>query len=281
MVKTVQPQIERLVASTTSAPVQAHVTGQPTLDRAIKDEALATTKRAELIAVGLLFVLLLIGLRAPVAAFAAVGLRRDDNVVGHRGDDAGGQGDRHRPDRRRARLARRARAGRRVQPGDRSTASARSERLAPRDAALAATSAVASAGRAVLVSGTAMIVALVLAVAIAPTTILMSLGIGVLLCSMLATGAAVVVLPAVLTVLGRRGLRVLVPRATLPRARVGLARRRAAAGSHAEPCSRARWRPPRSWRSPSRPPGWRPGRRTSRCCRRRRRPGRTSSASPR
>ena len=55
-----------------------------------------------------------------------------------------------------------------------------------------------------LVSGTALIVALVLAAAIAPTTILTSLGIGVLLCSALATGAAVVVLPAVLTVLGPR-----------------------------------------------------------------------------
>ena len=203
MVKTVQPQIERLVASTTTAPVQAHVTGQPTLDRALKDEALATTKRAELIAVGLLFVLLLIGLRAPVAAFllsafgamttlSGIGVMTlvakvidTDPIAVALGSLAGlalGVGfslvivDRFREE----------------------------ERLAPRDAALAATSAVASAGRAVLVSGTAMIVALVLAVAIAPTTILMSLGIGVLLCSTLATGAAVVVLPAVLTVLGRR-----------------------------------------------------------------------------
>ena len=64
--------------------------------------------------------------------------------------------------------------------------------------------AVASTGRIVLFSGTALIVALVLAVAIAPTTILMSLGIGVLLCSALATGAAVVVLPAALVLLGPR-----------------------------------------------------------------------------
>ena len=58
--------------------------------------------------------------------------------------------------------------------------------------------AVATAGRAVLLSGTALIVALILATAIAPTPILTSIGIGVLLCSALATGAAVVVMPAVL-----------------------------------------------------------------------------------
>ncbi len=203
MVNTVQPQIERLVAQQTAAPVQAHITGQPALDRALKDEALATTRRAELIAIGLLFVLLLIGLRAPVAALlltafgaattlSGIGamsllakLIDTDPIAVALGSIAGlalGTGfalvilDRFREE----------------------------EHLAPRDAALAASSAVASAGRAVLVSGTAMIVALVLAVAIAPTVILMSLGIGVLLCSTLATGAAVVVLPAVLTILGRR-----------------------------------------------------------------------------
>ena len=59
-------------------------------------------------------------------------------------------------------------------------------------------------GRTVLLSGTALIVALILATAIAPTPILTSIGIGVLLCSALATGAAVVVMPAVLTLLGPR-----------------------------------------------------------------------------
>jgi RND superfamily putative drug exporter len=203
MVKTVQPQIERLVAQQTAAPVQAHITGQPTLDRALKDEALATTRRAELIAIGVLFALLLIGLRAPVAALllsafgalttlSGIGVMTllaklidTDPIAVALGSIAGlalGVGfglvmlDRFREE----------------------------QRLGRREAALAASSAVGSAGRAVLVSGTAMIVALVLAVAIAPTTILMSLGIGVLLCSTLATGAAVVVLPAALTVLGRR-----------------------------------------------------------------------------
>jgi RND superfamily putative drug exporter len=44
----------------------------------------------------------------------------------------------------------------------------------------------------------------VLAVAISPTVILMSLGIGVLLCSAISVGAATVVMPAVLSILGSR-----------------------------------------------------------------------------
>ncbi len=73
-----------------------------------------------------------------------------------------------------------------------------------REEGMAAAGVVTTAGRAVLLSGTALIVALILATAIAPTPILTSIGIGVLLCSALATGAAVVVMPAVLTLLGPR-----------------------------------------------------------------------------
>ncbi len=203
MVKTVQPQIERTVAEQTAAPVHASITGQPTLDRALKDEALSTTRSAELIAIGLLFALLLIGLRAPVAAFvlsafgavttlAGFGLMTLLAAVFDTDPIA---------------VALASLAGLALGVGFALAILDRfreEERLAPGDAALAATAAVGSAGRAVLVAGTAMIVALLLAVAIAPTKILTSLGIGVLLCSTLATGAAVVVLPAVLTLLGRR-----------------------------------------------------------------------------
>ena len=55
-----------------------------------------------------------------------------------------------------------------------------------------------------LFGGTALIVCLILATLIAPTDILTSLGIGVLLCSMLGVGAAVVVMPATLVLLGNR-----------------------------------------------------------------------------
>ena len=69
MVETVQPQIERTVGRVVTGQVSASITGQPTLDRAIEHESIATTRQTELIAVGILFVLLLIGLRTPVAAF--------------------------------------------------------------------------------------------------------------------------------------------------------------------------------------------------------------------
>ncbi len=56
-----QPQIEQLVARDIARPVRASVTGQPSIDRALKNEALSTTLRSELIAVAILFVLLLLG----------------------------------------------------------------------------------------------------------------------------------------------------------------------------------------------------------------------------
>ncbi|HEY8303469.1 MAG TPA: hypothetical protein VIG42_02655, partial [Solirubrobacteraceae bacterium] len=54
-----QPQIEAIVAHQISAPVRASITGQPSIDRALKDQTISTTRRSELIAVGILFVLLL------------------------------------------------------------------------------------------------------------------------------------------------------------------------------------------------------------------------------
>ncbi|HEX8715214.1 MAG TPA: MMPL family transporter, partial [Solirubrobacteraceae bacterium] len=210
-----QPQIEALVARDVARPVRASVTGQPSIDRALKDEALSSTRRSELIAVGVLFVLLLVGLRAPLAAtvvtligagvvlstfglMAILGrvieidpiavalasmtalalsvgyalLILDRFHQAERDADAGAD---------RAPLA-----------TDSAETSAR-----------LASEAVAGTGRAVLFAGTGLILALLLATAIAPTKILASLGIGVLLCSALAVGAAVVVMPAALVLCGR------------------------------------------------------------------------------
>jgi RND superfamily putative drug exporter len=195
MVDTVQPQIERTVDQTLSGRVSAHVTGQPTLDRAIKDEAISTTRQAELIAVGGLFVLLLIGLRTPVAAFVLSGFGVVTTLTG---------------------FGAMALLGKVVETDPLAVALASITGLALgvgfslmivdrfREEGMVAATAVTTTGRAVLLSGTALIVALILATAIAPTAILTSIGIGVLLCSALATGAAVVVMPAVLTLLGSR-----------------------------------------------------------------------------
>ncbi len=210
-----QPRIEALVARDVSLPVRASVTGQPSIDRALKDEALATTRRSELIALGILFLLLLLGLRAPLAAgvvtivgagvvLSTFGLMailgrfiETDPIAVALASMTGlilsvGYAllilDRFHQERRSASQ------GEDEAPLRQGTDSA---------AARAANAAVASSGRAVLFAGTALILALLLATAIAPTKILTSLGIGVLLCSALAVGAAVVVMPATLTLFDR------------------------------------------------------------------------------
>jgi RND superfamily putative drug exporter len=195
MVETVQPQIERTVDRVLTGQVSASITGQPTLDRAIKHESIATTRQMELIAVGVLFVLLLIGLRTPVAAFILSAFGAVTTLVG---------------------FGAMALLGQVIETDPLAVALASITGLALgvgfclmivdrfREEGLSAAGAVATTGRAVLFSGTALIVALIVATAVAPTPILTSIGIGVLLCSALATGAAVVVMPAVLTLLGSR-----------------------------------------------------------------------------
>jgi len=200
-----QPQIEQLVARDVTRPVRASVTGQPSIDRALKDQALNTTRRSELIAVGILFVLLLLALRAPLAA-AAVTLVGAATVLSAYGLMAllGRLID---TDPIAVALA--SMTGLALGVGysllilDRFHQQERAPGADPRDATLAASSAVTTTGRAVLFAGTGLILALILATAIAPTKILTSLGIGVLLCSALALGGAVVVMPASLVLFGR------------------------------------------------------------------------------
>jgi RND superfamily putative drug exporter len=67
---------------------------------------------------------------------------------------------------------------------------------------VAASAAVGSTGRAVLIAGTGLVAALFLASVIGPTENLLSIGTGVTVNALLAVGAAVVVMPAVLTLIG-------------------------------------------------------------------------------
>ena len=201
-----QPQIEALVARDVSGPVRPSITGQPSIDRALKDQSISTTRRSELIAIGILFVLLLIGLRAPLAA-AAVTLVGGATVLAGYGlmaligklidVDA-------------IAIALASMAGLALGVGysllilDRFHQEELAPGHDPREAVTAAAAAVSTTGRAVLFAGTGLILALLLATAIAPTKILTSLGVGVLLCSVLAVGGAVVVMPAALVLLGER-----------------------------------------------------------------------------
>jgi RND superfamily putative drug exporter len=187
-----------------TAPVRAHITGQPTLDRAIQDEALHTARVATLLALPLLFLALLLVLRAPLAALittafggitAFVGFGVMTLVAERFAIDAIG-------------VALASVMGLALGTGlalmiltrfrreEAAITGSRSE------ATVAASATVASTGRAVLIAGTGLFASLFLASVIGPTDNLLSIGTGVTVNALLAVGAAVVVMPAVLTLLG-------------------------------------------------------------------------------
>lgn len=216
-----QPQIEALVARTISRPLRASVTGQPSIDRALKDQSISTTRRSELIAIGILFVLLLLGLRAPLAAVAVTLVGAATTLAGFGLMALVGK----LIDVDAVAIALASMTGlalgvgfslllldrfhqQEVGPHDTQPQLPLGAGLAAaakrREAAHDAVAAVSSTGRAILFAGTGLILALLLATAIAPTKILTSLGVGVLLCSALAVGGAVVVLPAALVLFGER-----------------------------------------------------------------------------
>ena len=60
MVDHVQPKQIDEVDAHVSSPVRAHITGQPTLDRAIQDEAVRRSRVATLLALPILFLALLL-----------------------------------------------------------------------------------------------------------------------------------------------------------------------------------------------------------------------------
>ncbi len=207
VVNTDQPQIEALVAREVRAPVHASVTGQPSIDRALKNEALASTRRSELIALGILFLLLLVGLRAPLAAVTVTAIGAGVVLSAFGLMALLGRAIEIDP----IAVALASMTGLALSVGysllilDRFHQERQEEEDGNGDGApLRATEAVAGTGRAILLAGTGLILALLLATAIAPTKILTSVGIGVLLCSALAVGAAVVVMPAALVLCDRR-----------------------------------------------------------------------------
>jgi putative drug exporter of the RND superfamily len=207
MVDGIQQDIDGIVDQQVSSPVTPYITGTPTIDQATKDQSLDATRRAELLALPVLFLVLLLILRAPVAALALTAFGGATTLMS---------------------FGAMALLGKAVDVDPTAVALAsmaglalgvsyamlvyrrwRSERAAL-DAhdrageALAAAHAVETTGRAVLIGGTALLVALALTPLIGPNTILISLGIGATLCSALAIGGAVVVMPALVTILGPR-----------------------------------------------------------------------------
>jgi putative drug exporter of the RND superfamily len=200
-----QAEVEAIVDRAVAGPVRAHVTGQPALDIAMKDAALDATRRAELLSMAILFGVLLLFLRAPVAALLLAALGAATSLVGFGAMALLGRV----IDVDATAVALGSMTGLALGVGYGLLVYRRwveEEERGGGDVTdrVAAAAAVETTGRAVLIGGTALTLSLALAPLIAPTEILTSLGVGVLLCSMLGIGAAVVVMPAVIVLAGRR-----------------------------------------------------------------------------
>lgn len=198
---TIQPQIDRTVRRYVAAPVKAYVTGQPSIDRAMRSESISTTRTAILIALPTIFLLCAVLFGTPVVAAIVVALTGTVLAVGY-GLTA---------------LAARvmdvdpvAVAGAAILGLVLSCSLAlvmesryREERDSDGPTG-AATTAIASAGRTVLLAGTAVVVMLLIASTLATTQILNSVGVGALVTAAVATVAAVTVLPATLVLFDSR-----------------------------------------------------------------------------
>ncbi len=201
-----EPQIESLVARDIARPVTEYITGQPAIDRAERSASISNLRKTELIAIAILFVLLLIGLRAPVAAVivtavGAISLLSGFGEVALLGhvmavDPVG--------------VAAGTMAGLALGVGfallilDRFHREELPDGVHARDAVTAATTELRTTGKAVLVGGSALILALLLVTAVGPTQLMDSVGAGAVACAAFALGGAVVVMPAALVLLGRR-----------------------------------------------------------------------------
>lgn len=202
-VKYDEPQIEALVSRTIKAPVRSFVTGQPSIDRAVNSESLDNLKHTELIAIGILFVLLLVGLRAPVSAALVTAVGAISTFAGFGAVAILG----HLITVNSVAVALGSMTGLALGVGfalliiDRFR---REEHAHHMDAAQAAVSELETTGRAVLVGGSAVVLGLALVALVGPTQLMVSLGAGMLTSAMFAIGGAVVVMPAALVLLGRR-----------------------------------------------------------------------------
>jgi RND superfamily putative drug exporter len=205
MVKSGQAAIERVVARDISGPVHASVTSQAAVDRAMSTAAIDQTRARMAIALPILFVVLLLLFRAPVAAllvtvmagttaYTSLGMTAlvakvvDIDPIGVLGGMMAG-------------LAIGVAFG--VLFYRRWRRELRDD-VAHHDAAHAAAAAIETSGRALLIGGTALVTALIVADLLGPTKVLTSIGFTTTTSGFLAMGIAVVAMPAALVLLGER-----------------------------------------------------------------------------
>lgn len=206
VISTVLPEIRSAVDKTVSGPVTAHITGQASIDQAIRDKSLSQTKTAVAVAIPAVFLVLLLLLRAPIAALLVTGFAASLLPVGYglttiaasviRVDAVAAAGA--------AMVGLALGVGFGLLMVARFRDDLRKEASDPEAAAHGAVEASRSAGRAVLIAGTAMVAAMVIATTLSMTEILNSIGIGATLMAVVAAAGAVGVLPAVLKLTGGR-----------------------------------------------------------------------------
>ncbi|HEU4975263.1 MAG TPA: MMPL family transporter [Baekduia sp.] len=197
-----QEQLDQLVSSTVKAPVKTYITGTPALERGLADASIDTTRTAILWALPILFVILLLLLRAPVAALVLTVFGGVTALAGFGVMALVGQVSDIAP----LAVPYGALTGLAAGVGYALIIHRRwaEETASGASAREAATTAVDTSGRAVLIGGTALIVALLVAAAAGVTDVLVAEGAGVVICGLLAIGAAVVVMPAALIDIGAR-----------------------------------------------------------------------------
>lgn len=207
MVKSGQDRIQRTVDATITGGVRAAITGQPSIDLALRDASLDATLRGGLVALPILLLLLVAVLRRPIAALAVTAFAALSTLAGI------------------GVLALLARlvdtdpiavaAGALTAIGlggvyamtvtQRFVAHDIVDLPAERASSAALTrDVVRLSGRGIVVGGTAFVLALAVASRIAPSDALTSVGIGALVCGAVGLALAVLALPAALVLLGRR-----------------------------------------------------------------------------
>jgi putative drug exporter of the RND superfamily len=198
----VAPRVEREVSRVVHAPVEAHVTGAASIGRALNDASLEAAKKAEMIAVPVLIVVLLLVFRSPLAAlipgvvggttvaaaFGGIALIASVTSI----------------DAISTSLASMMGLALGVDYSLLMVSRFREELREGASPQAAASTAAASAGRTVVFAGVVLIVAMIVALALSPGTILVSGAAGIVTAAVLSVATAVTAIPSALVLLGHR-----------------------------------------------------------------------------
>jgi RND superfamily putative drug exporter len=197
---TTAERIRELVHDQVAAPVRVSITGMPVIGNAIKRETYESAREAELIAMPILAVVLLLVFRAPFAAAipGAIGLATLFAGSGLIWILAGFL----RIDPLAIPLASMMGLALGVDYSLLIVTRFREEMAAGATPPQAATVAMATAGRTVAFAGAALVVALAVGMAVVPGDILVSAAVGVLAATVIAIGSAFLAIPAALTLFG-------------------------------------------------------------------------------